>query len=221
MKSPDQVNQIPKPFKERAMEEKDREAWEEAKKVGTFFAIEKGVKLGVPEEELNRFAQEVIDEKKKNDDWGGVYGLMKSLGMGTQEELQEIGEKAYKFFLDDGEFDSAMDMAERIFGKDSEEWRLAYKSFAEKEKKYQIITLPSSATIEELIELVKKIEEENGEGSVYDEEQWWDSFPPEVTDAFFAVDDTSITLVNFFKAQGYEIPMGIPIRFKPKSKTEE
>jgi len=219
------MEELPKFQKEEPMEEKgesdlergyDREAWEKAKEIGVAWAIQTGRKLGVPEEELDRFVVEAINERRKNGDWGSVFHLMKHLGIGSPEELQEAGEKAYQIFFELKDFDSAEDIAMLVFGEDSEERKLAAQAYTEREKQYWTVSLPSSATLEELIRLVEKIERENGENSLCDVEQWWDSLPPDILDKFFGVEDTSIRLVDFFRNNGYEIPESIPIKFKPQ-----
>jgi len=76
MKLPEQPGEAPESF--------DKAEWLRLQKVGTFFAINKGREMGVPQEELDRFAREVIARETEKGNHDLARRLKESLGMNME-----------------------------------------------------------------------------------------------------------------------------------------
>jgi len=220
------------PEKPASPENYDKEEWEKLKQRSTVFAIDKGKEMGVPQEELDRFAQDVIACETESQNYGLVYRFRKNMGIGTEEELKAAGEQAYKFFLESGDSGSAMSIAEDIYGKDSDEWRRAnevneaeWKKTMEGEERELNVTISKDATFTDLFNAIDAIKKE--EVSDAFEEELWDNFDSRIVEEVLAFRDvqankaTTTKIVDFFKERGYsqsDIPALLPIKFKRERK---
>ena len=237
MKSPEQMGKPTEEPKERPIppESYDEAKWIELKRSGLLpFAINQGKKMGVPQEEIDRFAEDFIARETKNKNYDLVYKLRKNMGIGTEEDIRIAGEQLYKFFLKNGQSDSIVDLAEEVYGKDSEEWRHANEmNKAKKEEKDENedeeqelkADIYRDATFADLFEAIDAIEEDVGLGELHFEEELWDNFNSEVAEKILAFRDVqekeaaNTKVLDFFKKYGYsqnDITVFLPIEFKRK-----
>lgn len=215
MKSPEKIGGTP---------EYNKAEWEELKQGGEAFAINKGKEIGVPREELDRFAEDVVARETKNHNYAFIYRFMKGMGIGTEKELRAVGEKAYQSFCDAREFGSAMAMAEDVYGRDSTEYKRANEASEAEWKKAEVVEnviISKDATFADLFHAIKAIKE--GSEVLHFEEELWDNFDAEIVEEVLAFRDAraskaAITKVlDFFKEHGYtqsDISTFLPIKFK-------
>lgn len=253
MKSPEQIGEKPEQPEEEPMENKektpeksaspenyDKEEWEKLKQGGAAFAINKGKGMGVPQEELSQFAQDVIARETENQNYGFVYRFRKNMGIGTEEEVKAAGEQAYKFFLEVGDSGSVMSIAEDMYGKDSDEWRRAneaneakWRKTEEKRKEEKMedegrelnAIISKDATFTDLFSAIDAIEEKE----VFDafEEDLWDNFDFRIVEEVLAFRDAQANkaattkILDFFKERGYsqsDVSALLPIKFRRERK---
>lgn len=248
MKSPEQMGKKPEQPEDEPMEKKeempekpaspenyDIEKWEKLKQGSAVFAIDKGREMGVPQEELDRFAQDFIARETEDHNYGVVYRFRKNMKIGTEEEVKAAGEQAYKFFLESGDSGSAIAIAEDAYGKDSDEWRRVnevneaeWKKTEEKmegEEQELNVTISKDATFADLFRAVDAIEEEKI-SDVF-EEELWDNFDFRIVEEILAFRDAQASkaattkILNFFKERGYsrsDVSAFLPIKFKRERK---
>lgn len=253
MKSPEQMGGPPEQPKEESVKDKEEmpekpispesynEAeWEKLKQGGAAFAINKGKEIGVSQEELDRFAEDVIARETESQNYGLVYRFRKNMGIGTEEEVRAAGEQAYKFFLETGDPCSAMSIAEDVYGRDSEEWRRANeankaewkKTEKKRKRKGEEIedderelnaTISKDATFADLFNAIDVIEEEEGLDELHFEEELWDNFNSKIVEEVLAFRDVQASkaattkVLDFFKERGYpqkDVSVFLPIKFK-------
>lgn len=257
MKLPEQMGGSPEQLKEESIENKEEMSekptspefyneaeWEKLKQRGAALAINKGKEMGVPQEELDRFAQNVIARETKSQNYDFVYRFRKNMGIGTEEEMKVAGEQAYKFCLENGDFVSAMSIAEDVYDRDSEEWRRAYEANEaewkkteerrkrkegemEDEERELNASISKDATFADLFNAIDAIEEEEGLGKFYFEEDLYDNFNPKIMKEVLAFRDAQASkaattkVLDFFKERGYsqsDVSGYLPIKFKRERK---
>lgn len=218
--------------------------WGKLKQGGAAFAINKGKEMGVPQEELDRFSEDVIARETEAKNYGLVYRFRKNMGIGTEEEVKATGEQAYKFFLETGESGSAMSIAEDVYGRDSEEWKRAHEANEaewkkteerrkrkeeEMEDEERELNAPISkdATFADLFNAIDAIEEKEGLGELHFEEELWGNFDSEIVEEVLAFRDVQASkagttkVLDFFKERGYsqsDVSVFLPIKFKRERK---
>lgn len=229
------------PEKQASLESYNEAEWEKLKQGGAAFAINRGKEMGVSQEELNRFAQDVITRETEDKNYSLVYRFRKNMGIGKEEEVKAAGEQAYKFFLESGDSGSAMGIAEDIYGRDSDEWRhaneaneAAWKKTEEKRKRKEEETedeerkklnasISKDATFADLFKASDSIEEEEGLGELHFEEELWDNFDAAIVEEVLAFRDVQASkagttkVLDFFKERGYsqrDVSVFLPIKFK-------
>lgn len=228
--SPEQIDGLPEQFEEESVkteeetsetpaspEAYDEAEWNRLKQGGPAFAINKGREMGVPQEELDRFAQDVIAREIENQNYGVVYRFRKNMGIGTEEEVKATGEQAYRFFLESGHPVSALAMAEDVYGRDSEEWRRVNETKEEEkedEEQELTATISKDATFADLFNAIDPIEE-------FEEELV--DLDSELAREVFAFRDeqeskaSTTKVLDFFEERGYsqdEISIFLPIKFE-------
>jgi hypothetical protein len=257
MKSPEQMGGPPEQPKEEPIKDREETSekpappesyneaeWEKLKQGGAAFAISKGKEMGVPQEKLDRFAQDVIARETESKNYGLAYRFRKNMGIGTEEEVRAAGEQAYKFFLESGESGSAMSIAEDIYGRGSEEWRRAskaneaeWKKTEEKRKRKKEemedeerelnAKISKDATFADLFSAIDAIEEEEGLGELHFEEELWDNFDSAIVEKVLAFRDVQASkaattkVLDFFRERGYtqsDVSVFLPIKFKRERK---
>lgn len=260
MKSPEQMGGPPKKPEEEPVKDKEEtpekpaspesynEAeWDRLKQGGAAFAINRGKEMGVPQEELDRFAQDVITRETENRNYGLVYRFRKNMGVGTEEEVKAAGEQAYKFFLESGDLGSAMSIAEDVYGRESEEWKRTseaneaeWKKAEEKRKRKEKemedeerelnASISKDATFADLFNAIDTIEEEEGLGELHFEEELWDNFDSAIVEEVLAFRDVqagkaaTTKVMDFFKERGYsqsDVSVFLPIKFKRERKKKQ
>lgn len=228
--------------KSTSPESYNKAEWEKLKQGGAAFAINKGKEKGVPQEELDRFAEDVIARETKSQNYDFVYRFRKNMEIGTDEEIKTVGEKAYQSSFDAQDFGLAMAMAENVYGRDSEEWRRANKaSEAEwkkteekrKEKKIQDkerelnATISKDATFSDLFNAIDAVKEDEGLGELHFEEELWDNFNSEIVEEVLAFRNVQASkavitkVLDFFRERGYsqkDVSVFLPIKFKRERK---
>lgn len=226
------------PEKIELSEAREKE-WARLKRVGAFWAIQEGKRIGIPPEELDRFAQEVIAERTKDQDYGFIFHFRGALGMGTEEELRKVGELAYQRALEENPI-SAADIAKKLYGENSPEYRKAMevsrqkrekekRKMERKEEKELEITLPRNATFADLFNALDEIEKKEGLGEVQFEEELHDHFGEETVEEILAFQDNqaraaSTKVIDFFKEHGYtqrDVSTYLPIKFKRERKSKQ
>lgn len=226
--------------KKREKPEYDEAKWEELRRRGAADAIKKGREMGVPQEELDRFAQGVIARETESQNYAFVHRFRKNMGIGTEEEVKAAGEQAYRFFLESGDYASAMSIAEDVYGRDSEEWRRAreaseaeWKKTEERRKKKEEemedeerelnASISRDATFADLFNAIDALEEEEGLGELHFEEELWDKFDAEIVEEVLAFRDVQASraattkVLDFFKERGYsqrDVSVFLPLKFK-------
>jgi len=231
MKSPEQP-------KEEAMEY-DKAKWKELIEDRLpAQTIKQGREMGVPPEEINQYAEEVIAQRMEEQDYDFIYRFRKNMKIGTAEELKAIGEKAYQFFFDNEEFGQAQSMAKDVYGEDSEEWKRASDAWEtesetsrkkdqkewekeEREEEEELrVTLSKEATFKDLFEAIADIENKKGFGSVMFEDELIDNFDKNIVAEIIDFRTSSAPtpkLIDYFKAHGYskkDITIFLPIDFE-------
>ena len=232
------------PEKPEFLESYDRAEWNKLGQGPAAFAIQNGKEMGVPPEELDRFAQEVIARETKNRDYSFVYRFRKNMGIGTEEEIRAVGGQAYQFFLEKGDSGSAMKMAVELYGTNSEEWRRAYRANEaawkkteerrkrggeemEDEERELRTSISKDATFTDLFNAIDAIEEEEGLGELHFEEELLDNFDPEIVEEVLAFRNAQASkaettnVLDFFKKHGYsqsDVSAFLPIKFKREQK---
>ena len=224
-------------------EQYDEAAWEKLKlergQGSPAAVINKGKEWGVSQEELERFAQDVIAQWKQSEKLAYLYDFMKNMGIGTAEELRDVGEQAYNFFLDRKDFVSALEIAEKVFGKNSEEWEFVNKAHeteqekmegAEGEEQELNVVISKNATFADLFSAIDEIESETGvadEGKLFFDEELLDNFSEELFNEVLSFRDEqadkakTTKVLDFFKQRGYkqkEVSAFLPIKFKRERK---
>lgn len=220
----------------------DEVKWEKLQK-SPASAMDKGKEMGVPQEELDRFAQDVIARETENKDYGFVYRFRKGMKIGTEEEIRAVGEKAYQFLFENGNFGTAMRIAEDMYGKDSEEWKRANEANKAEQKKTEEkgkrkeermedeeqeleVSISKDATFADLFNAIDAIEEDE---EFHFDEELWDNFDSEVVEEILAFQDTQASkaattkVVDFFKERGYsqsDVSAFLPIKFKRERKSK-
>lgn len=257
MTSPEQMGGQPDEPEEEPMKDKEetpekpvspehynKEEWDKLKQGGAASAINKGKELGVPQEELDRFAEDVIARETERKNYALVYRFRKNMGIGTEEEVRAAGEQAYKFFLESGDLGSAVSIAEDVYGRDSEEWKRANEAleaeWVKKEKRSKRkeeemedgerelnVTISKDATFADLFNAIDAIEEEEGLGELHFEKELWDNFDPKIAEEVLAFRDVQASkaattkVLDFFKERGYpqkDVSVFLPIKFKRERK---
>jgi len=64
------------------------------------WAIMEGRKMGVPQDEIDRFAENVIMKALEGHDYGTAYRFRKNMGIGTREQLRAVAEESYHFYVE-------------------------------------------------------------------------------------------------------------------------
>lgn len=237
----DQEEALEKPA---SPESYDETAWHKLKQGYPAAAINKGREMGVSQEELDRFAEDVIARETQNRNYGFVYRFRKSMGIGTEEEVQAVGKQAYKFLFANEDFGSAMSIAEDVYSRDSEEWqraheasRAAWKEAVERSKSNEKgmedeerelkVSISKDATFADLFNAIDDIEGKEGLGALHFEEELWDNFNVALAEevlAFRAAQASKAAttkVLDFFTQLGYpqkDISIFLPIKFKRKRK---
>lgn len=203
-------------IKSEAEAEYNKEEWEDMKqKRPPASAIDKGRVLGVPEEEIEKFAREIIE--RELDDPVFVYRFMKNMGIGTEEELKFAEEKAKKSAIK-GE-------AEEKKGRGKKEKIEKEEEEGEFEEEI-IVRLSKSATFADLFEAIDNLEQEGEE--VHFEEELWDNFDEEVVEEILELRNNlskaaKIKIISFFRKHEYsgkDITTYLPIKFKKERKNK-
>ena len=220
------------------------EEWQRLKRGGAALAITKGKQIGVPREELDRFAEDVITRETTIQNYDFVYRFRKNMGIGTEKEVRAAGEQAYKFFLESEDSGSAMSIAEDVYGRDSEEWRrvheaneAGWKKAAEKrqrkekeagdEERELTAAISKDATFVDLFNAIDAIEEKAGLGELHFYDELWDNFNSEVGEEVLALQSwesskaATTKVLDFFRERGYsqkDVSIFLPIKFKRERK---
>ena len=247
---PERINETPpkqlkkEEIDKQELSEYDKVRWDKLKKGPPAGAIKKGKETGVPQEELDKFAQDVIARETEKQNYSFVYRFRKNMGIGTDEEIRAVGEKAYQSFFDAEEFGNAMSIGENVYGRDSEEWRRAnegnetkWKKMKKREKlkeekiesgEYDLkVILSKNATFVDLFIAIDAVEEEEGLGELGFEEELWDNFDKEIAEEVLSFRDEQVTkamstkVIDFFRERGYtqaDVSAYLPIKFKREHK---
>lgn len=256
MKSPEQFGELPEEPKEQPAEDRKEEAagkppaqeshyneaeWNKLKQGGAAFAINKGKEIGVPQEELDRLAEDVIARETEKQNFAFVYRFRKNMGIGTPEEIKAAGAHAYRFLFESGDFGSAAAMAEDVYGRESEEWKRASEASdaewkkAEKrlkkreseEKDKLRVTLSKDSTFADLFSAIEEFESKEGLGALNFEDELHDHFDAATMEEILAFQDAqagkaaSVKVLDFLKERGYsqkDVSAFLPIKFKRERK---
>lgn len=189
----------------------DEAEWNRLKQGGPAFAINKGKEMGVPQEELDRFAQDVIAREIENQNYGLVYRFRKNMGIGTEEEIRAAGEK-----WDRVNEAHEMELKKvKVEEKRKEEER-------EDEERELTVTISKDATFADLFKAIDAVEEKEGMGALYFEEELVDIDSDLAREVFAFRDEqedkaATTKVLDFFEERGYsqdEISIFLPIRFE-------
>ena len=253
MKSLEQMGKPPIQSKQEIVDDKEKMSkkptsqesynkteWHKLKQGGAASAINKGKEMGVPQEKIDQLAQDVIARETENQNYGFIYRFRKNMEIGTEEEVKSAGEQAYRFFIESGDSGSAMSIAEDVYGKDSEEWKLADESNEAKREKTKkkrkkrekeikdnerelYVSISKNATFADFFNAIDTIKEEEGLSELYLEEKLYDTFNTEIVEEVLAFRDeqaskaTTTKILNFFKERGYsqsDVSTFLPIKFE-------
>ena len=240
MKSPEQISRLPRQPEEEPIspESYDEAEWEKLKQGYEAIAIIEGRKIGVPQEKLNRFAEDFIAQKTEEQNYELIYRFRKNLKIGTEEQIKAAGEQAYRTFLENGKFGLAMGIAGDVYGRDSEEWKLAnerneadWKKTRERTeiKKEKKVSISKDATFADLFDAIDAIEEDSELGELNFEAELHDNFNSETAEEVLAFHDeraseaATTKILDFFRKHGYsqkDVSAYLPIKFKQERKKE-
>lgn len=246
--SPEQSNEEPIKNKQEEASEKlespesyDEKKWEELKNTeGAAVAIRKGKKIGVPQEKIDRFAEEIITHKITKQDYNFIYRFRKYNEIGTKEDIETAGKNGYKLLLEIGDYESAVSLAEDFYGKGSNEWKRANeanekkKDEAKKKRKKKEekreeedqrleVSISKDATFADLFKSIDTIENDEGFEKLHFEEELLRNFNEKIMEEVLSFRDTATTtkVLDFFKDHGYsqsDISVFLPIKFKREKK---
>lgn len=190
----------------------DKEKFEEIKSdKGPAAAISWARKNGVPEEEVIKFALEVIEKNINEGDLFFVYRFRKSMGIGTSEEIKKAGEEAYELYSLMEDKETAMQIAKDVWGKESKQYQEASQiedEYTEIDEENSVIVLPKSATFEDLFARLDEVETD------FDEELI-DNFGQDIIDEIGK--NPNANIIDFFAEHEYsqdDIEAYLPIRFE-------
>lgn len=206
------------------------------------YAIDAGKNLGVPEDELLQMGREGINECEKHQLWGLMHSIMTKANIGSEEERRNAGEHAYNQMMDttkylsSSNFLGAMRWAEKLWGKDSSQYKNAEDLFQKqsaRERKEQkasqlVFRLTKDSTFDEFLEQWAKFIEEGPMGLDIDIEADMRSiFGEEITKKIFAFLNRETEelgkekIVEFFEKNGFKIKQiedTMSIKFKKPKK---
>ncbi|PIR83271.1 hypothetical protein COU19_01310 [Candidatus Kaiserbacteria bacterium CG10_big_fil_rev_8_21_14_0_10_56_12] len=108
-------------------------------------ALREGVRLGVPDSEIKRIAQEEF-EKHLGSGWISLaYKILKEAGLGTPAERLTLGERVYQEHMDNANPMGAAGIARELWGEDSPQYvatQVAERRYEEAPEADQEITEP-------------------------------------------------------------------------------
>ena len=208
------------PNKESNMEY-NKEEWENLKnEKGPAIAIIEGRKINVPEEIIEEFAHEIITQKIEEEDFFFIYRFRKNMKIGTEEEIKKSGERALKFYIETEERETALRIAEDLYGRDNKEWEEINKIIESKTESNLSVTISEDSTFAELFRAMDSIEKINGLGSLHFEEELYDNFDPKIAEKIIESHQNNsmdnIKILDFFKDEGYskdDVSTYLPIKF--------
>ncbi|MDD5341425.1 MAG: hypothetical protein PHC97_03250 [Patescibacteria group bacterium] len=220
--------------KEQAMSPEVLAKWEILKNGREYNAVVKGREYGVPDSVVNEFIKQKIDEHLKAKDYFWLFNFMKATGSGTEEEIKKIGDLAFKKALADKNYATAMELAGKLYGKDSEQYKLSVKSLAkvkiesaketeriENELEGEEVEISPDATVADLFKAINKLEDKIGEGNSGFGAELSENFDRVVGEELRGEESRKIKVIDFFKRYGYDkddIEVFLPIRFKKAKK---
>jgi len=215
--------------------EYDRAAWERLKaEKKPVFVIDEARKNGVPEDAIQQFGREVAAAKEREDGPYAAFHFMHYMKIGEPDERTALAQRAYKSYMDEGDFGYAMAIAQDAFGKESDEWKTAHDANdaawkkdakretreEDEEPKDEPVVISKTATLADMFKAIDDIEEATELGATHFEEELHDNFDTEIVQRLLALRDTpeAVTLgvVDFFKAYDYDasdIQIFLPIKF--------
>lgn len=186
----------------------DKAKWEGLKQGDAYFSIyNKGKAMGVPQQELDKFAQDAIAQEIKNQNYGFVARFMESMGIGTREEVAE-----WKHASEE---------------KEAEQKRAQREGDVEGEERELNVSIAKGATFADLFDAIDIIEKEQGLGELHLEEELWNNFDSEIAERVLAFRDAQASkaattkVLDFFKKCGYsqsEVSAFLPIKFRRERK---
>lgn len=218
------------------------EEWEKLKllKEREFIAIKKGREIGVPEEEIGKFAQDVVAREIEKNNYGIAYRFIKNSGIGTEEEVGNLGKQAYDFYFNAGDFISAMSIAKEAYGLESMEWKRANNSGKEarngnmeerkinesdiesdEEEELEVV-ISKNATFADLFKVIDDIEKIKGLNKLHFEEELADNFDEDIAEDILEFSDNkekakNTNILDYFEERGYsqdDVSAFLPIRFE-------
>ncbi|MDP2910058.1 MAG: hypothetical protein Q8N69_03255 [bacterium] len=214
--------------------------WEGLRRGAPALAIIRGREIGVPSEEIARFADEVVARETASGNYDLVYRFRRNMKIGTETEIRAAGERAYQSFFEARDFGSAMAVAEDVYGRDSEEWKRASaasevewqrtekrRRIVEDEERDLVVFISLDATFADLFKAIDAMEEEVGEGKFLFEEELRKNFGSEIAEEVLAFRDARASegattrVLDFFRGQGFsrkQVSIFLPIKFGRKRK---
>jgi hypothetical protein len=203
------------------------------------------------QKERDEYIKQQTEWFKSTEQYDALYAFNKQMGIGTPEELKAIGDRAYQYALKKDMFNTAMKLAEELYGKDSEEWQRAYQvmdgvrqKMQEAQKSRDVkktkehpedgreirVLLSKDATFADLFAAIDALEKKEGEGVVHLDDELADNFDEKIAEeilAFRGIDNNkaaSTKVIDFFKAHGLpqsDIITLLPIKFKRAQKIKK
>lgn len=211
----------------------DEKKWGEltAREAAFYDTYQKGLDMGVPPEELERFAQGVVRQKTEEGDLGFVFRFRKAISLGTPEEIDKIGLSAYQQAMEQSNYEAAARLAKEIQGKESSAYLEALgKAKKQKElleKEWSDVALDPDATFANLFEKLDAMEDRlAAEQMGLFESELADNFPDDIFDEIEELRNDSkkaseTNVLRFFEERGYDketIEAYLPIKFEKKTK---
>ncbi len=185
--------------------EYDKEKWEtmKTKVEGVFSVIDQGKAMGVPQDELDKYAYSLVE---KGVEWGDAYFVrvfMNKLNLGSEEERAGFIERATQAH---GKI-----LVERAKALEEEEEQRS----KEEPKRFSI---SSETTFPELFDMMDL--DQDADFWLALDDQFSDHVE-EVVDLLTSEEGKTMTVLKFFKDRGYtksDVEVFLPIKFKRAKK---
>lgn len=126
--------------------------------------LEEGKKHGVPDTELKKYGEEILEQIKEDDDKITLQlYIIQELGIGTPEELEHLAQRVYDQHMKEGYYSGAAHIAEKTWGRNSQQYQDATKMKQEEfEPTHHVfkpyLILSSSATLDDLAKAFQQMQ---------------------------------------------------------------
>jgi len=221
MGSPEQGRGFEINKKEQELSPEILQAWEEYKKVGLPWALKKGKETGIPQQMLDSYTQEYLEQET---DLPVLYRVRKNLKLGSAEDIRNAGINAYDYFISREDFEGAMQVAKEIYGEESDEYQKSREMYEQRETDIEsepVFELPIDATFADLQKAIGPYDEDGYYLFDYLERYFdKDAMSDAQTLLMSPMEEAGkVKILDFFTSKNYsrgEVEANLPIKFTEK-----